>query len=231
MLPAITIEDFKGSAKIGVDTYALPDFTAFVDEWYPKHVREILGQRAYSEIAATNPLPEKWADVFAGCEWQDGEILAWQDGLRAICIDRLYWGWQRDAANVSTSTGIVQNANENSVPATRGDVSAMANSRWNIAAQVLCDLMRFFRDNETIAQEVVSLSYPMLGVTRLAAVSTKYLAVGDELIVDNTAYIVAAIAQDAWIEVVYTIVSATKAVWYPFRKYNIPTKQQGRVFA
>lgn len=237
MLPAITISDFVGPVKIGVDTYSAPDFTDFVDWWYPKIVREVLGQAAYAEVVASDPLPQKWQDVFLGCDWLDVSAPTsepWarhNDGLKAAAVRRLYFLWIREAGNVSTSVGLVSNANENAVAVSRGDVFAMANQRWNEATDMICELMGFLKGNKTISMLVASYIQPVPGTTRIYVDSTQYLAVGDTVSIVGdivTAdYTVSALLADTWIEVVTIIASPSKVSWQPFAKYNIPTRQQG----
>lgn len=233
MLPEITISDFTGSVKIGVDTYSAPDFTDFVDWWYPKIVREVLGQAAYAEVVASDPLPQKWQDVFLGCDWLDTSAptsASWarhSDGLKAAAVRRLYFLWIREAGNVSTSVGLVSNVNENAVAVSRGDVFAMANQRWNEATDMICELMDFLKGNETITADVASVTNPAPGTSRLLVDTTQYLAVGDSITVDGVAYTASALLLDTWIEVVAAIGSASVVAWQPFAKYNIPTRQQG----
>ena len=187
-LPSITASDFGGFFSISQAQVYQAELTSFISEFYAKFVREVIGDKAYSEVNSQVTLSQKWLDLFNGVGYvnveQDKFLL--HNGLRRVAIGNIYFYWVRESGVYNTPTGTVQNKNGNSVNM-GGYLTAQ--SRYNtVMYELIEQVYPFIRNYEMLFGFVISSIDLGGNAYTINVADTTYLYDGDLVKIDGIEY-------------------------------------------
>jgi len=194
-LPAIVTTDLTGWTKVSANSTMTTYLQAYIDEFYPKYVKRILGSDAFNTINTTT-ITQKWTDIFDGVFYYniacDKNLLT--DGLTKAIKQLIYFEYVRDQW-LNTNTGMVRNNNENAANLTLPEANRVAASRYN-SASLIVDELRLFIDNYEDFATTITSSVDNTGTYTINTASTLYLENGDTVKIGSTEYTVSSIVVD-----------------------------------
>lgn len=149
MLPICAKADFVGDFKILFKTYDDAEFTAFINTYEKKYLKELLSVEAYNAIKGTNPTPDIYKELINETDWTDSNSNERQNlGLKQVLLGliRVHWFIEKDVNLTKV------NKTENETPAITIQMTAMAASMYNEALMLFeSDVIPYiyFKINET----------------------------------------------------------------------------------
>lgn len=224
-LPSITASDFGGFFKISQAQLYQSELTSFISEFYAKFVREVIGDKAYSEVNSQGTLSQKWLDLFNGVGYvnveQDKFLL--HNGLRRVAIGNIYFYWVRESGAYNTPTGTVQNKNGNSENM-GGYLTAQ--SRYNTVMYELIEQVYPFILNYEKLSGVITSSVDLGGGNYTINISdTTYLYDSDIVNIEGAEYQVSNVVANTSFDIVASagLDFAGKAYFYePYKDFPLP---------
>lgn len=190
-LPSILPEHFTGFFKIASNSYKSDLLQGYIDQFYKKYLRAVLGDAAY--LDAKDTTEDKWTDLLNGADYVDSGNNKTFEGVRSAIIGLIYFEFVRDNF-ASSNNGMHRDNSENSSNLTATEISAIANSRYNYAVEILkIEVYGFLSAHYSIDRDVVSVVDNLNNTYAITISSTKYLYVGDEVTINDIIYDVVSI--------------------------------------
>jgi len=195
----LTPSNFIGWERIVANDFKSEVLQSYIDTFYKKYLREIIGDEAY--IAISSEDVQKWTDLLEGVNYVDvnGKKRIY-DGLKTSLVRFIYFEFVRDNFT-STQVGKVSQANENSTSKEASEVVEVARSRYNEAVFCVQGLPDFLEANEEISQEITGFVDNGGGDYTLNISSTKYLSDGNSITFEGSDYVVSNLVEDTSIDV------------------------------
>lgn len=193
-LPTIAPSDFTGFIKITADTYAQSKLQDYIDSFYPKYVKDILGAYALN-FMQNNALTDKWTDLMNGQYYYNTAKERYEsiEGVVYVIRRLLYFEFVRDNF-INTSTGNVRNFNENAETIPALETNAHAISRWHQGIEQLKDAIDLFIDNYTDYESTItSFTDNGGGSYTIFTSDTIYLIDGDSVSIGNVEYVISSL--------------------------------------
>lgn len=221
-LPVITVNDFTGWLKIVANQFKQTDLEEYITLFQEQYLRVIVGAGAYQDIE--NQDRQKWTDLLNGANYVDTEgKRQYFEGLTKALIRFIYFEFVRDNFT-STQVGRVKGKSENSERANDLEVANVARSRYNQGIFITTDLYFFLEANEKLVEDITSFIDNLDGTYLLNLSSTKYLAVGDTITINDVEYTVTALTTDTDISIdagqTGIDFTGSQASWKPYADVN-----------
>lgn len=225
-LPTLTPSDFSGFLAIATDRFTEVQLQSYIDEYLPIYLRRLVGSDIANEIATTDPLPQKYADLLDGVTWEDDRYFEPytrdNTGITRILKFAIYYEFVRRQTHANAVVGTVTNRNENSEALSSGKAGIQAWQRLAEGYNEFNDNVVPFLQYYKRRSEVVTASTETSpNVYQLTIANTTYIEVGDFVEVQGVAYAVTAVsAFDVTFNSGETGQDFTGAnvVWKPFDK-------------
>lgn len=224
--PNITLTDFTGVRRISQSIYQSAVDADIINDVYPKFVRKVLSDEAFEEIRDTNPLPQKYLDLFDGVSYYDADLdkTLVHDGLRDVCIGVCYFEIVRLEGAIHTATGVQKNKSGNAMPALSYQLSV---KNYNASiSNLYCRIYPFIRYYAEIREVITSSIDNGGGAYTLNVNSTQYLSNGDTVGINNIDYTVSNLIDDTSFDISGASTgldfAGSSAVYEPFKDYNLP---------
>ena len=188
-LPTLQRSDFTGSLFVNWQTER---FDQYLTEFYPQIVRECIGGQTYEEVLTTDPLPQKYTDLFAGVfydvvneEGKRRELI----GLTKAVKNFLWSAFVSDNF-VPTNTGLLQSLNENSQRMPDAMNARLVQQRYNEGVYFMRNMCDFVMNYTDFAQPITGFVDNGGGSYTINTSSTTYLADSDKVTIAGVEYIV-----------------------------------------
>ncbi len=218
-IPTLSSSDFIGSVGLSQDNFG--SLTDYINEFYndgdspSNYIREFLGEGALQEVIASTA--QKWTDIMEGVTYVNSEgVKARFSGVRDMCKNVVFFQYVRDDY-IPSSTGLVQNMNENSSMLDSVKVYQKAGLKYNQSImannnQLPCFLSTY--DNYRV--DITGISDIGGGSLSIETNSTLYLYDGDTVAINGTDYVVSNVIEDASFEITSSLITADNYVHSPF---------------
>lgn len=224
--PSITSSDFTGVRRISTGIYQAAENENIISDVYPKFVRRILSDEAFIEIRDTDPLPQKYLDLFNGVSYYDADLdkTLIHDGLKDVCIGVCYFEIVRLAGAIHTATGVQKNMSGNAMAALNYEASV---KNYNASISSLCErVYPYIRYYEEIREAITSSVDNGGGAYTINVNSTLYLSDGDNVTINSQEYTVANLVANTSFDISGADTgldfSGSLAIYEPFKDYNLP---------
>ncbi len=225
----LNISDFIGTHFLAETVYGAGKFNDYITECQEETLREILGDEIANdlEIQLETVLDQKYTDLIEGIIYTNSRgIIIKNKGLKSVLLGLTFHKIVADNFQ-STSTGMLNQFNENSKRLTPDQVAQFANQRYN-KASVLNDKDIFpFLDEYRQSSDTIDSSVDNTGTYTINVPNTLYLVDGDTVTIEGTEYVISGLVVDTS----FVITEATTGlefsskdyVWEPFKdisKFN-----------
>lgn len=199
-LPTISPSQFTGKLKIVANQFKQEDLQYYIDTFVPQYTREVLGDAAFIDI--NDQTRQKWTDLLNGVNYTDAngerKVL---NGFTELLKHFIYFEFIRDDW-FSTQAGKVKSSFENSTRSSSIEVGNIAASRYNYAAEVICNQYEnFFEANESFSEEITSSIDNADNTYTLSISNTKYLESGETVTIEAQDYVVISSIDDVSITI------------------------------
>ena len=210
-LPSLSNTDFTGSLLVNDSPQLFPQY---ITELYPKVVQQCIGETAYAQVLASNPLAQKWADLFAGNTYtyaEDGK-LAVNKGL-TLAVKSFMWAMFRRDNFTPTNVGMKKQLSENSERLSDATVARLVQNRYNEGALTMRNIEVFVNNYTDFEQPITGFVNNGGGSFTINTDATQYLADGDKVAIAGVEYTVSNVVDDTSFDIVSTSANSFAGVY------------------
>lgn len=210
-LPSLTNTDFTGSLLVNDSTQLFPQY---ITELYPKVVQQCLGETAYAQVVASDPLAQKWVDLFAGNIYtyaEDGK-LAINAGL-TLAVKSFIWAMFRRDNFTPTNVGMKKQLSENSERLSDETVARLVQNRYNEGVLIMRNIEVFIENYTDFEQPITGFVDNGGGSFTINTSATQYLADGDTVAIAGVEHTVSNVVADTSFDIVSTSANSFSGVY------------------
>lgn len=209
-LPSLTISDFTGSLLVNDSPQLFPQY---ITEQYPFVVQDCIGKTAYAQILSSNPLAQKWVDLFAGGVYTDKHgDMSINVGLMAAVKYFIYSFFRRDNF-VPTNAGMKKPLSENSERLSDATVARIVQNRYNSGVLLMQEIKCFVDAYADFEQPITGFVDNGGGSFTIETSATLYLADGDTVAIAGVEYTVSNVVADTSFDIVSTSATSFEGVY------------------
>ena len=220
-LPTITVSDFVGTISTNQNEFRQVKQSSYIDSLYPKIIDDLLGVAFTTEVQNTDPLPQKYIDLFFG--GGDPYFNLCQEKLlrKPVLLDTvkkiLYAYWVRDDS-INTTSGQSINDVQNAVMLNRNKLHSDVAQRYNMGIMYfnsqIIDFLENYKDYKSTITGVNNLGGML---NEVLTTDTIYLADGDAVLIEGKEYIVSNVVANTSFRVTATFLNVpTSFIYNPF---------------
>ena len=144
--------DFTGEYKISTDKFS--NLTAYIDKFEKFYLVRLLGADLYdlfiADLTVSTPqVPQTspYTEIYAPFHTDDNGCLRISEGMVKMLVQFIYFHYLRDNLNKKTTSGVVQNMNENSTE--KGYTGFNLVQSYNEGVENYQEIEWYICDNET----------------------------------------------------------------------------------
>jgi len=234
---AITKADMIGILGLSISNAELEDFNSISLMVQNEVTRSLLGDDLYNDFTTDfdggsgTPTEQKWLDFLNGVTYVDDTNFSYDktlnsDGIKDAWKYFVYYEWLNQAPFVSNFIGKSTHNTTNSTPLDRQSLNIETQNRYNRGVELYNTTYDFLDFYKSYDADYTSIS-EVAGTYTILLNDTKYLKVGDTILLDSTEYTVTALVSNTSIEFVATTgltFSNDFVTWYPFYKVALGSK-------
>lgn len=207
MASIVSISDFQGEINITQSKFQTTDIQDFIDRYEEKVLKDLLGDDLYLKFkndGYESPSRQRYIDLLNGVVWADSNNSDYNvdyKGLKPMLRYMIYYYYLINQPYQNTMVGTVKGVSRNAENPARDIINSLAFDRYNRGVEYYEAAIKFIEHENCQEIDITSIVDQTGNIYLVSLASTKYIANGDTVKINNTDYVVSNLIADTSFEI------------------------------